>query len=61
MVVEHTFFLMKSRAMAVLCQYTHVSFTMMKEIEIIIISGCVYESLEEWAISIDSKTPPTFM
>ena len=42
-VVEHTFFLMKSCAMAVLCWYTLVSFTMMKEIRIIIliISGCV--------------------
>ena len=31
-VVEHTFFLTMSRAMADLCQYTRVSFTMMKEI-----------------------------
>ena len=51
MVVEHTFFLMESCAMAVLCQYRLVSFTMMKEIGIIIISGCAYESLEEWAIN----------
>ena len=61
MVVEHTFFLMKSRAMAVLCQYTLVSFTMMKGIEIIVISGCMYESLEEWAIGTNEKTPLTFV
>ena len=30
-VVEHTFFQMKSRAMADLCQYTLVSFIMMEE------------------------------
>ena len=42
-VVEHTFFLMKSRAMADLCQYTLVSFTMMEETTEIILR-CVSES-----------------
>ena len=46
-VVERTFFLMKSRAMADLCQYTLVSFTMIKEIGTIMISGCVLESSDE--------------
>ena len=50
-VVEHTFFLMKSRAMATLCQYTLVSFTMMEETAIIMISGCVSESSEKWVIT----------
>ena len=47
-VVEHTFFLMKSRAMAALCQYTLVSFTMMEETAIEMTSGCVSESSDEW-------------
>ena len=50
-VVERTFFLMKSRAMADLCQYTLVSFTMMKETAVIMISGCVSESSDEWVIT----------
>ena len=50
-VVECTFFLMKSRAMADLCHYTLVSFTMMKEIAVIITSGCVLESSEKWVIT----------
>ena len=41
--VEHTFFLMKSRAMAALCQYTLVSFIMMKQATEIILH-CVSES-----------------
>ena len=52
---------MKSHAMAALCQYTLVSFTMMKEIGIIVDSSCVYESLEEWVIGTHNKTPPTFI
>ena len=50
-VVERTFFLMKSRAMADLCQYTLVSFTMMEETAVIMISGCVSESSDEWVIT----------
>ena len=47
-VVEHTFFLTMSRAMAALCQYTLVSFTMMEETTVITISGCMSESSDEW-------------
>ena len=47
-VVEHTFFLMKSRAMADLCQYTLVSFTMMEETTVITISSCMSESSDKW-------------
>ena len=43
-VVEHTFFLMKSRAMADLCQYTLVSFIMIEETAIEITLCCVSES-----------------
>ena len=43
-VVEHTFFLTMSRAMAALCQYTLVSFTMMEETAIEITLRCVSES-----------------
>ena len=50
-VVERTFFLMKSRAMATLCQYTLVSFTMMEETAIILTSGCVSESSDEFVIT----------
>ena len=46
-VVEHTFFLTMSRAMADLCQYTHVSFTMMKEIAEKNFSGCMLESSDK--------------
>ena len=41
-VVEHTFFLTMSRAMAALCQYTLVSSTVMEETSIIL--RCVSES-----------------
>ena len=54
-VMEHTFFLMKFHAVAVLCQYTLVSFTMMKERKVIINSGCMYESLEEWVMITHEK------
>ena len=44
-VVEHTFFLTMSRAMAALCQYTLVSFITMGETAIEITLHCVLESL----------------
>ena len=46
--VERTFFLMKSCAMADLCQYTLVSFTRMKERGGKKNSGCMSESSDEW-------------
>ena len=51
-VVERTFFLMKSCAMAALCQYTLVSFTMTKGSAVIMISGCVSECSDEFVITI---------
>ena len=48
MVVEHTFFLVKSHAVAALCQYTFVSFTMTKGIGAIQNSGCLSESSNKW-------------
>ena len=60
-VVEHTFFLMKSHAMADLCQYRLVSFTMMEETTVITISGCMLESSDEWVTITHEMTGPILM
>ena len=59
--VEHTFFLMKSCAMADLCQYTLVSFTMMEETTVIMFSGCMSESSDEFVTVIHEMTGSILM